>query len=228
MNFTDSDFAGVAGSGHSYRTRSEAPFDAERSCSLLKEALESYGVLVIPVVNRSKDFLDAILTILASREIPKSCQFLWFIFTGHGRQNSFYINGKSVEFEYLIRKAAEIRIKYMAFFFDCCQAYNWEGIKVISIPKEHMTVYSAPPNGVAFHYDGISLMVSCLVEMLPDFTESLNQLQVVLREKLMSRMVDVFHIPSKDLERFKENHLPQHTSSMFGVNLYESICKACT
>lgn len=227
-NFTEADIALVAGPKHDYTTPKEPPFNAEKSCSLLKDTLESYGVMVISIVNRSQEFLSAILTNLASRDIPKSCQFLWFIFSGHGRGNSFSVNGKLVQFDYLIRKAAEISvIRRMAFFFDCCQLSNWEGIKVVDIPKEHMTVYSAPPNKFSFHQDGVGLMVTCLVEMLEGFDGSLSELQLKLREKLMSKMVDTLHIQSDDLDNFKKKHLPQHTSSMFDVNLYNEISSAC-
>lgn len=184
--------------------------------------------MVIPVVNRSKEYLNAILTNLASREIPKSCQFLWFIFSGHGRGNSFCVSGESIEFETLIRKAAEISaIRCMAFFFECCQLYNWEGIKVVNIQKEHMTLYSAPPNGKSFHENGVGFMATCLVEMLVGFEGSLNDLQLELRKKLVERMVDTFHVSSDELDSFKEKHLPQHTSTMFGVHLYNEICSAC-
>ena len=205
----------------------EPPFDAVRSCSLLKDAMESYGVMAIPVVNRSKEYLNAILANLASREIPKSCQFLWFIFSGHGSRNSFFVNKDSMEFDILIHKAAEITtIRCMVFFIDCCQLYNWKGIKVVDREKEHMTLYSAPPCGKSFHEDGVGLMVTCLVDMLACFKGSLNDLQLELREKLVEKMVDTLPVSSDELDKFREKHLPQHTSTMFGVHLYNEICNA--
>ena len=209
----------------SLQHKAPPPFDAEKSCAQLKEALESYGVMVISVVNRSREYLAAILTVLASRMIPRSCEFLWFIFNGHGAGSHFSVNGELVAFNQLIRKASKIAIRRMAFFFDCCQL-NTDGIKVVNIQKEHMTLYSAPPDEVAYHQYGVGLMVTCLAKLLLLFRGSLNDLQSKLRDRLMSKMVDALGIPSNDLDDWKQKHLPHHTSSMFDINLYKIICEA--
>ena len=200
-------------------------FDAEKSCAQLKKALESRGVMVISIVNKSRKFLCAILTNLASRKIPGSCEFLWFIFSGHGARSQFSVNGELVAFDQLIRKASKIAIKRMAFFFDCCQS-NTDGIKIVNIQKEHMVLYSAPPHEKAYYMDGVSLMVTCLVELLDCFKGSLNELQSKLREKLMSKMVDVLLIPSHILDDWRRKHLPHSTSSMFDINLWNRISEA--
>lgn len=203
----------------------EPPFDAEKSCAQLKEALESYGVMVIPVINRSCEYLAAILTSLMSRMVPTSCEFLWFIFNGHGAGSNFLVNGELVAFDQLIRKASKIAIRRMAFFFDCCQL-NTDGIKVVNIQKEHMALYSAPPDEVAYHQHGVGLMVTCLAELLRLFRGSLNELQSKLRDKLMSKMVAALGIPICDSYDWKQKHLPHHTSSMFDINLYKMISEA--
>ena len=203
------------------------PVNAEKSGVLLKKALESYGIMVISIVNKSMEYLSAVLENLTAREIPKSCLFLWFIFSGHGKGSAFCLNGKFMKFNSVIHKAAQIRtVRRMGFFFDCCQLGNWESIKVVGIPKEHMTVYSAPPNGLAFHHDGVGLMVTCLAQLLQNFTGSLSELQSKLRDRLRSTMIDLLAIPSDDQDEFILNHLPHHTSSMFDINLYNEVCRA--
>ena len=225
-NFTESDFVQVPGAKYDFKPSKGPLFDAAKSRDLLKEALESYGVMVIPVINGSREYLAAILTNLASRPMPRSCEFLWFIFSGHGVGSHFSVNGELVAFDQLIRKASKINaIRHMAFFFDCCQL-NTDGIKVINVQKEHMAVYSAPPNEVAYFLDGVSLMVTCLAELLHWFKGSLNELQCKLREKLLSKMADVLHIPSDNLDDWKRRHLPHHTSSMFDINLWNKINEA--
>lgn len=227
-NFTESDISKVHGAGHGFKPSKEPQFDAVKSQDTLKEALEFYGVLVIPVINRSSEYLAAILSNLASRKIP-GCELLWFIFSGHGAGSHFLVNDELVPFDELIRKSSAIPIKRMAFFFDCCQV-NTNGIKAVDIQKEHMAVYSAPPNEVAYYLDGVGLMVTCLAELLLWFKGSLNELQCKLREKLLSKMGEVLHIPSGSLEKWRQSHLPHHTSSMFDINLCNKINEAskCT
>lgn len=201
-------------------------FDAERSCAQLTEALESYGVMVITVVNKSREYLAAILTNLASRNIiPESCKFLWLIFSGHGWGSYFLVSGELVAFNQLIHLASTIKIRRMAFFFDCCRL-STNSINVVNIQKEHMVLYSAPPNEKAYHFDGISLMVMCFVKLLHSFEGSLNELQSKLREMLVSKMAEVLHIPSDMLDDWRQNHLPYSTSSMFDINLCSEISEA--
>jgi hypothetical protein len=146
-----------------------------------------------------------------------------------GEKNSFILNSKPVGFEELIRKASQMNtIRRMAFFFDCC-LLECEGIRVCNIKKEHMTLYSAPPDNVAYHQYGVSLMVTCLVDILQCFKGSMNELQSKLRDKLKSKMLEVLRqeLATKlDEDKVIRDHLPHSTSSMFDINLCAKISKA--
>lgn len=200
----------------------EPPFDAVKSCALLKEALESYGVLVIPLTNRSREYLTAVLTNLASRDIPRECEILWFIFSGHGEGNNVSVNGELMAFDQLILQTSRIRIRRMAFFFDCCRL-NPKYVQHKNLEKEHMVVYSSPPDVVSYYYDGVGLMVMCLAELLLWFKGSLNELQCILRKNIMSKSLESLVIPPDFTDDWSRKHLPHYTSSMFDINLSEKI-----
>ncbi len=203
-------------------TKTPPEFDAVKSCAMLKSELESFGVLVFPVINRSKSYLTALLKVLAQTTFPKSCELFWFIFTGHGQKSNFCINGQLMEFDYLIHIASEINMRYFAFFFECCQL-NGDIIRVSTKQQEHMTIYSSPPNEEAYYYEGVGLMTICLTEMLKGgYEKSLNELQQELRGEMIKRMQEVLRIPKRHQMAFRNQHLPVHTSTMFrDINLYE-------
>ena len=197
-------------------------FDAIKSCSTLKSELESCGVMVVPISNRSKSYLAAVLKVLAHANIPKSCELFWFIFSGHGQQSCICMNGQQMEFDTIIQLASKVKTAYFAFFFECCQV-NGGLIKASKIEQQHMTIYSSPPNAVAYYYQGLGLMVICLTEMLREgYKDSLNALQHELRQRIVNKMQDVLNMPAARKKAFLNHHLPVHTSSMFSdINLYE-------
>ena len=203
--------------------------DAEKSCSIVKTALEDNGIVVIPITNRPKDYLLAVLTALATMPIPTSCEFLWFLFTGHGSRGAFSMNGESMPFEDLIQEASKIRIKYAAFFFECCQLYRGDKIKAAEIKKQYIAVYSAPPQQISYHYDGVGLMMIVLVDILKEgYTGSVSELQRLVRERLVKKMTETLAIPEDSRESFNKEHLPVHTSTMYDdFCFHKKISDAC-
>ncbi len=220
---TAADIAGHPSGNHDFKPAQTPPeFDAVKSCSLLKSELESYGVMVLPVINRSKSYLTAVMQVLAQAAFPKTCELFWFIFTGHGQRSNFCVNGQLMEFDELIQLASDIKMRYFAFFFECCQL-NGDLIKASKLQQEHMTVYSSPSNEESYYYEGVGLMVICLAEMLKGgYKKSLNELQRELRSEMIKRMQHVLIIPAENLKSFLNRHLPVHTSTMFSdINLYD-------
>lgn len=209
-----------------YRQESDGPpFDADESCKVLKTALELFGASVIAVNNESKDLLLAIIESLKTRTFPASCNLLWFIFSGHGRESGFTLNGELVQFTDLICKATEIKLPYSLFFFECCQRHG-EVIKVAKVQKEHMAVYSAPPNEDSFHLDGVGLMATALVELLQqDDSMTLNDFQQQIRQKLLDKIVAIK--PTEDPEYLRNKYLPIETSTIIkDINMYDKIQEA--
>ena len=213
---------------HDYKQAQPPPeFDAVKSCSVLKTELESFGVMVIPVINRSKSYLTAVLKVLSQAAFPRSCELFWLIFTGHGQRSNICINGQLMGFDNIIGLASEVKMRYFAFFFECCQV-NSDGITVSTIKHQHMTIYSSPPDQVSYYYHGVGLMVICLSEMLKGaYKKSMNELQLELRGEMIKRIQDVVVIPAEQLKDFLNRHLPVHTSTMYSdINLYEKTCDA--
>lgn len=204
--------------------------DAEKSCSILKTELEACGIMVVPVINRPKEYFKAILMVLANQgvAIPKSCEFLWFIFTGHGAGGKFCMNGKHMYFEELISEASLIKLKYMAFFFECCQLRSNDRIQAPEIMKQYIAVYSSPPNKVSYHHKGVGLMVTCLAEMLKDgYNKSFTELQRELRQRLVMKITDVMEIPLEQHELFISHHLPHQTATLYDdFSFYTKTCAA--
>lgn len=205
----------------------EPPLDAEKSRKILQSNLESFGIVVIPVVNCSKEYLDAILESLAQRQIPQSCELFWCIFTGHGHNSCFCVNGKDVPFDDLIQSASRINIRYMAFLFECCQS-NSQKVTASDIQKEHIVIYSAPPGKLSYHYEGVGLLTTCLADLLSgNYKGSLNQLQLKLRQKYRDKIVEVFELQPESVDNFVNRHLSIHISNMLeDLNLYSMICDA--
>ena len=208
------------------------PLDAEKSCSIIKTELEDSGIMVIPVTNRPKEYLLAVLMVLAVIiEIPKSCELFWFLFTGHGSCGAFCMNGEVMTFEELIHEASKIRIKYAAFFFECCQLHNEDKIKVAEIKKQYVAVYSAPPNRVSYHYNGVGLMMIVLADILREgpqrYTGSFSELQRLVRQRLVEKMTEIRDIPEDIRELFIANYLPVQTSTMYDdFSFYKKISDA--
>ena len=172
--------------------------------------------MVIPVTNRPKEYLLAVLTVLTTMDIPKSCELFWFLFTGHGSRGAFCVNGEDVPFEELIQEASQIRIKYMAFFFECCQLHNEDKIKAAEIKKQYVAVYSSPPNQVSYYYNGVGLMMIVLAKLLrKGYSGSFSELQRLVRQKLVNKMTKVLGIHEDMKELFIAHHLPVHTSTMY-------------
>ena len=172
--------------------------------------------MVIPVTNRPKDYLRAVLTVLTTMDIPKSCELFWFLFTGHGSRGVFCLNDEVEHFEEVIQEASRIRIKYMAFFFECCQLHNEDKIKAAEIKKQYVALYSSPPNQVSYHYNGVGLMMIVLAKLLrKGYSGSLGELQRVVRHKLVKKMTKVLGIHEDMKEVFIAHHLPVTTSTMY-------------
>ena len=195
------------------------PLDAEKSCSIIKKELEDSGIMVIPVTNRPKKYLLAVLVVLAMMDIPKSCELFWFLFTGHGSCGTFCMNGEIMTFEELIHEASKIRIKYAAFFFECCQLHNEDKIKVAEIRKQYVAVYSAPPNRVSYHYNGVGLMMIVLADILREgpqrYTGSFSELQCLIRQRLVEKMTELLGVPEESQESFIAYSLPVQTCTMY-------------
>ena len=195
------------------------PFDVEATHEVYKSALETFGATVIPVKNRSKEFLLAIVEALKDRG-TLSCELLWFIFSGHGRESSFSIKQQCMEFDKAISAVSKISAPCFFFIFECCQLEG-KGVQAVKFQSQHMVLYSAPPDGVSFHYDGVGLMASTLAEMLQkDYPKSLNDLQLELRQSLLKKAVAASNIPPQEIA-------PVQTTNMYqDINLYKKIQEA--
>ena len=204
------------------------PLNSAKASADLKSAFERCGFAVIPVLNRTKEYLSAVLQVLADRVFPKSCVLFWFLFTGHGENYGFFVNNEHVRFEDVIWAVEKIKIENFAFFFECCQLRTIF-IKACEVPKQHMIIYSAPPCRVSFHFEGVGLLVHCLVEMLKDnsYQKQLNDLQQELRQRLMEKMSTLLRKDPKFHEFIAEEHLPVYTSNMCNsINFYEITSNA--
>ena len=211
------------------RPSNKPQLNAKKSCLQVQSALELYGVMVIPVINCSRQYLEEILKELRNRDIKKSCELFWFIFTGHGSGNQFCMNGESMLFNDLIKKASRSlqSMKWMVFFFECCQTEG-KKIEVVDIKRQYMALYSSPPNKESYHHDGVGLLVTCMAKILEaGYEGSLNSFQQTLRCKYLTKLTDVLGINVKDQDVFKRTYLPIHTNSIFDdLNLYEKTCNA--
>ncbi len=114
-NLTESDrtyFNNLYSKGEAVPDNVEPPLNAKKSCSLVQLALQSYGVLVIPIINPSLPFLEAILEALHNKGVPETCKLFWFIFTGHGEASNFLIDRNPMSFNDLISTVAvKVRVK---------------------------------------------------------------------------------------------------------------------
>ena len=200
----------------------EPPLDAERSCSILKDALEINGVMVISVINRSRQYFLATLKSLREREIPKSCELFWLIFIGHGSKREICMNNESICFTDLFKDCiSKIDIKYMVCVFECCQL-GGEKIEVHSVKKEYMCLYSCPPDGISIHVDGVGLLTTCMTKKLKSGNiRSLYKFHDDLRSDYMEELLEMHRegrikVPEieKDHEEFKNRHLPFSVSSI--------------
>ncbi len=204
----------------SSHSKSDGPnFNAEKSCDMLQKACESYGFLVLSLVNRSLQYFQALLLALADTNLG-SCELYWLIFSCHGRGNEICINGECIKFDDLIYMINEAKLKNVVFFFECCM-FN-TAIKIAEIQTPHMVIYSAPPNNISFHIDGVGFLVRCLAEMMNDeYDKPMNDLQLELRQIIMVKLIEQKGLLEKDelidsmsQEEFKRKHLPVHTTSM--------------
>ena len=199
----------------------EIPLNAEESCRVIQTALECYGVMVIPIVNRNLKYFRAVLRYLRNGgRIPKSCKLFWFIFTGHGRAHQFCMNEEYMRFnDFIIQHAFGIEIENMLFFFECCQEEG-EKIEVVNVEKQYMCLYSCPPNKQSFHF-GVGPLMTCIAEILkPDYKKSLNDFQSELRTRYLEMTARKLHICMRDRR-------PVYTTNMIDeIVLYEEIRSA--
>ena len=195
---------------------------SEKASADLKSTFERCGFAVIPVLNSTKEYLAAVLKVLADRAFPKSCVLFWFLFTGHGENYGFFVNKEHVRFEDVIWAVEKIKIENSAFFFECCQSRSCY-MRAGEISKQHMIIYSAPPCQVSYHFEGVGLLVHCLIEMLGDnnYQKQLNDLQQELRQRLMKKMATLLKEDPKFAEYIEEHHLPVYISNMCNsINFY--------
>lgn len=206
----------------------EPPFNADKSCKILKTALESFGATVITVKNESLELLHAILEELKTRAAPDSCQLLWFVFSGHGCGNNFCIKDELMGVEDLICQASEINISRQMFFFECCLVGS-SGVKVANVNKQHMVLYSAPPNKRSYHWNGVGLMVSTLAKLLEEkhASWSLNDLHLLVRQMMLDDLVAKNGISQEKRKDYENEHIPVCISMMTeNINLYDEIQEA--
>ena len=194
----------------------------------IKSTLEDNGVMVISINDRSKEYLFAVLSVLATVNVPKCCELFWLLFTGHGSHGAFFVNGESVLFNQLIQKASEIQTKYAAFFFECCQASNMNMIKVAEIKKQYVAVYSAPPNQVFYRYSGVGLMMIVLADILKDgYTGLFSELHRLVCQRMLEKMIEILAVPEESRESFIASNLPVQTSTMYDdFSFYRKISGA--
>ena len=199
----------------------EPQLTATESCLTVQTALEHCGIMVIPVINPTMVLFMAILNVLTKRGLPKSCELFWFVFTGHGRRNNFFIHKQPMSFEKLIEKVSRIQVKYTIFFFECCQVEG-QLIKVADIDKQHMALYSAPPKRLSFHYKGVGVLMSCIANMLVDsYKKSFNCFQQELRSFYLEKVTEVLKILPEEQDEFKDKILPVNTCTMYDdINLH--------
>ena len=86
----------------SVKDKNSPPLNSAKASADLKSTFERCGFAVIPVLNRTNEYLAAVLKVLADRTFPKSCVLFWFLFTGHGENNGFLVNKEHVRFEDVI------------------------------------------------------------------------------------------------------------------------------
>ena len=133
-----------------------------------------------------------------------------------------------MEFGHLIDISSKIKMRYFAFFFDCCRPNCNTDIKVPKMRQENVVFYSSPPGEVSYHYKDVGLMVICLSELLKgSYEKSLRELPHDLRDKMMKRMLDIMVIPEQNLGAFINRHLPLYSCAMFSdISLYEKTRNA--
>jgi hypothetical protein len=204
----------------------KSPLDAKKTNSILQSALKIFGATVFAVENKRIEFLFAVVENLRKRATLQH-QLLWFIFSGHGQKDRVFVYGRFMEFDKIIQAVTQIDASRFVFFFECCQL-GGDRLIMANAETQHMVVYSAPPNEVSFHYDGVGLMATTLAEMLHEgYAKSLNDLQFELRRRLVDKIVEVHNISPEGEQAFKTKHLPVQISTMFeSINLYERILEA--
>ena len=194
--------------------------NAEKSCSVAQSALESIGIMVITLKNPSKQFLWAVIEELCKRNFPELCELFWFIFTGHGSHNCFYVKEK-VYFSELIQLVSDIKVEQFIFFFECCQV-DGEEITVADISGQHIAFYSSSPNRESYHYKGVGVLMSCMAEMLEaGYKESFHSFLQELHSRYLDRMVVVLKVPVHEREEFKKRNLAVQINTTFkDINLH--------
>lgn len=225
LNRNQSRNVSTASSDHA---QPQAPeLDAKKACDLLKPVLEDCGFGVLELVNRSKGYLLALIKVLCDENILESCEQVIFISTTHGRRDEFCMNDEYVKFEDLIHEVTNIEVEYFMFCFECCQI-DGKSLTVSKVNKQHIVIYSVPPERISYHYKGVGLLIICLTELLKrPYTKSLNDLDRELRSDYCDRLVEVLKISEEGRGVFLKEHAPLHVGNMHDdVNLYEIIRKA--
>ena len=143
--------------------------DAEKTCNLLVPTLKKLGICALPVVNETKEFLEAILDVL-SEFFPESIELVMFVSSTHGRCNEICMNGKFMRISDIIERLNKLPCKYFLTQFDGCQTDNEieKTLHVASSEKSYMVVYSAPPGCLSFYWEGVGIFTRSLARVLED------------------------------------------------------------
>jgi len=184
--------------------------DAQKTFNLLKPILRKLGVCFLPVINESKEFLEAVLEALVGF-LPRSTELVMFLSTSHGRCNEICMNDEYMKIPHIIQLLGKLGCKNFLAMFDGCQTCHVtehevkETLDVAFVDKMYMVVYSAPPCCKAFWFEGVGIFVRCLAQVLEDAS-------VCTLRQLADRVSEVLKV-----------ELPKHVLVLCPVN-HQPVC----
>ena len=171
--------------------QTEPQLSAQDSYEKLVPIFRNLGFCVVPVVNKSKPYLEALLDLLKQTR-PKSVKLVMFVSTTHGKCDEICMNGENFKIPDIIQRLSKISCQSFFAIFDGCQV-DGNSFSVKRVDKPYMAVYSAPPEYIAYHDDGIGIYMICLANALEDPTVStlkdlVHHLNVNLELELSKRL----------------------------------------
>ena len=165
--------------------------DARETCNLLEPKVKKLGICFLPVVNESKEFLEAVLDVLINEFFPKSIELVKFVSSTHGRCNEIYMNGEFMRISDIIERLGKLPCKYFLALFDGCET-NHETKKTLDVVpcgKFYMVVYSAPPGYRSYYWEGVGIFTRCLARVLENSSvRTLKQLVDKVSEDLIVQL----------------------------------------
>ncbi len=141
--------------------------EANKSVKLLVPKLQDRGYCVIPVINQSKAYLEALLDALGREYLPNSVKFVMFISSTHGRCDEICMNGEMCSIPEIMQRLSKVPCESFLALFDGCQS-NDKSFHVEFVEKSYMAVYTSPPELPTLHVDGVGVCIICLSNILSE------------------------------------------------------------